>query len=113
MQLSKRDYYPWLVVALLWVVALLNYLDRQMLSTMQNNIAADIPALQNAELFGALMAVFLWVYGIFSPFSGAVADRLSRKWLIVGSLGVWSGVTSPWVIAMISTSSCGCAASWV
>ena len=51
MQLSKRDYYPWLVVALLWVVALLNYLDRQMLSTMQNNIAADIPALQNAELF--------------------------------------------------------------
>ncbi len=93
MQLSKRDYYPWLVVALLWVVALLNYLDRQMLSTMQNNIAADIPALQNAELFGALMAVFLWVYGIFSPFSGAVADRLSRKWLIVGSLGVWSGVT--------------------
>lgn len=93
MQLSKRDYYPWLVVALLWVVALLNYLDRQMLSTMQNNIAADIPALRNAELFGALMAVFLWVYGIFSPFSGAVADRLSRKWLIVGSLGVWSGVT--------------------
>lgn len=93
MQLSKRSYYPWLVVALLWVVALLNYMDRQMLSTMQNNIAADIPALQNAELFGALMAVFLWVYGIFSPFSGAVADRVSRKWLIVGSLGVWSGVT--------------------
>ena len=39
------------------------------------------------------MAIFLWVYGIASPFSGAVADRISRKWLIVGSLGVWSGVT--------------------
>lgn len=88
-----KKIYPWVVVGLLWVVALLNYLDRQMLSTMQSNIAADIPALNNAEAFGALMAIFLWVYGIASPFSGAVADRVSRKWLIVGSLGVWSGVT--------------------
>lgn len=90
---NKSSFYPWVVVGLLWVVALLNYMDRQMLSTMQSNIAKDIPALQNAEAFGALMAIFLWVYGCCSPFSGAVADRLSRKWLIVGSLGVWSGVT--------------------
>lgn len=93
MKLQDKKFYPWLVVGLLWVVALLNYMDRQMLSTMQANIAADIEKLQNAEYFGMLMAVFLWVYGIASPFSGAVADRISRKWLIVGSLGVWSGVT--------------------
>lgn len=93
MSLQNKKFYPWLVVGLLWVVALLNYMDRQMLSTMQQNIANDIHALQNAEAFGALMAIFLWVYGISSPFSGAVADRVSRKWLIVGSLGVWSAVT--------------------
>lgn len=93
MALQNKKFYPWLVIGLLWVVALLNYMDRQMLSTMQQNIANDIHALQNAEAFGALMAIFLWVYGISSPFSGAVADRVSRKWLIVGSLGVWSGVT--------------------
>lgn len=93
MKISEKKFYPWMVVGLLWVVALLNYMDRQMLSTMQGNIALDIPALRNAEAFGALMAIFLWVYGIASPFSGAVADRLSRKWLIVGSLGVWSGMT--------------------
>ncbi|MDE5719590.1 MAG: MFS transporter [Paramuribaculum sp.] len=93
MALQNKKFYPWLVVGLLWVVALLNYMDRQMLSTMQQNIANDIHALQNAEAFGALMAIFLWVYGISSPFSGAVADRVSRKWLIVGSLGVWSAVT--------------------
>lgn len=92
-QLTSKKFYPWLVVALLWIVALLNYLDRQMLSTMQANIALDIKALGDAEMFGWLMAVFLWVYGIASPFSGAVADRISRKWLIVGSLGVWSAVT--------------------
>ena len=93
MKLTEKSYYPWIVVALLWVVAMLNYLDRQMLSTMQANIALDIPALNTAEAFGALMAIFLWVYGFCSPFSGAVADRMSRKWLIVGSLAVWSGVT--------------------
>lgn len=93
MTLREKKFYPWVVVGLLWVVALLNYLDRQMLSTMQQNIALDIPALQNAEAFGALMAIFLWVYGVASPFSGAVADRVSRKTLIVGSLGVWSAVT--------------------
>lgn len=85
--------YPWLVVALLSVVAFLNYLDRQMLSTMQTAIGVDITELQQAQNFGRLMAIFLWVYAIVSPFAGSIADRLSRKWLIVGSLGVWSLVT--------------------
>ncbi len=85
--------YPWIVVALLWVVALLNYMDRQMLSTMREYIAMDIAELQSAEAFGVLMGIFLWIYAVVSPFAGTVADRLSRKWLIVGSLTVWSAVT--------------------
>ena len=85
--------YPWIVVALLSVVAFLNYLDRQMLSTMQSAIGVDIAELQQAQNFGRLMAIFLWVYAIVSPFAGSIADRVSRKWLIVGSLGVWSLVT--------------------
>ena len=93
MKIIDKKYYPWLVVALLWVVALLNYMDRQMLSTMQVSMKADIHELNQAEAFGALMAVFLWVYGIVSPFAGMVADKVDRKWLVVGSLFVWSGVT--------------------
>lgn len=85
--------YPWIVVVLLMVVAFLNYLDRQMLSTMQAAIGADISELRQAQNFGRLMAVFLWVYALVSPFAGSIADRLSRKWLIVGSLAVWSAVT--------------------
>ncbi len=85
--------YPWILVGLLWFVALLNYMDRQMLSTMQEAMKADIAELNRAEAFGALMAVFLWVYGIVSPFAGIVADRVSRKWLVVGSIFVWSTVT--------------------
>lgn len=85
--------YPWIVVALLWVVALLNYMDRQMLSTMREAMQIDISELESAVNFGRLMAIFLWIYGCISPFAGAVADRISRKWLIVASLGVWSTVT--------------------
>lgn len=91
MQYSKR--YPWVVVGLLWGVALLNYMDRQMLSTMRPSIQIDISALQSATNFGYLMAIFLWIYGCMSPISGIIADRFNRKWLIVGSLFIWSGVT--------------------
>jgi len=82
-----------MVVALLWVVALLNYMDRQMLSTMKPSMQADIPELQSAANFGYLMAIFLWIYGFMSPVSGIIADKINRKWLIVGSLFVWSAVT--------------------
>ena len=93
MSIKDRKWYPWLVVALLWVVALLNYMDRQMLSTMKSSIMTDISELETAENFGRLMAVFLWIYGLMSPFAGLIADRINRKWLIVTSLAVWSGVT--------------------
>ncbi|MDD4645385.1 MAG: MFS transporter, partial [Bacteroidales bacterium] len=88
-----KSIYPWVVVALLWVVALLNYLDRQMLSTMKVAMMGDIAELRTAENFGRLMATFLWIYGFISPFAGLIADRINRKWLIVISLCVWSGVT--------------------
>ena len=91
--MKNKNVYPWIVVALLWVVALLNYMDRQMLSTMQEAMKVDIVELNKAEAFGALMAVFLWIYGFMSPIAGMIADRVNRKWLVVGSLFVWSGVT--------------------
>lgn len=91
--MNRSAKYPWIVVALLWVVALLNYMDRQMLSTMKPSMQVDIPELQTAANFGYLMAVFLWIYGWMSPVSGMIADKVNRKWLIVGSLFVWSAVT--------------------
>jgi sugar phosphate permease len=78
--------YKWIVVALLWVVALLNYLDRQMLATMRPSMQMDIHELQSATNFGYLMGIFLWVYGFMSPISGIIADKVNRKWLIVGRL---------------------------
>jgi MFS transporter, ACS family, D-galactonate transporter len=91
--MTQTKKYPWIVVGLLWVVALLNYMDRQMLSTMKPSMMIDIVELQSAANFGYLMAIFLWIYGFMSPISGIIADRINRKWIIVVSLFVWSAVT--------------------
>jgi MFS family permease len=81
----------WLCVALLWVVALLNYLDRNMLMTMRGSVVAAIP-MSDAK-FGLLSSIFLWVYGLLSPFAGFLADRFNRRHIIIGSLFVWSAIT--------------------
>lgn len=91
--MTESKKYPWIVVGLLWVVALLNYMDRQMIATMRPSMQLDITELQQATNYGYLMAVFLWVYGSMSSFSGMIADRINRKGLIIGSLFVWSLVT--------------------
>ncbi len=91
--MKENKNYKWILVSLLWIVALLNYLDRQMLATMRPSMQIDIHELQSATNFGYLMGIFLWVYGFMSPISGIIADKFNRKWLIVGSLFVWSAVT--------------------
>lgn len=89
----------WLVVGLLWFVALLNYLDRLMITTMRDPIKASI-TMTDAQ-FGLLTSVFLWVYGALSPFGGFLADRFGRSRVILASLFVWSAVT--WLTGYVQT----------
>ncbi len=83
--------YPWVVVALLWVVALLNYLDRQVIFSMFPVLRAEMK-LSDLEL-GLVGSSFLWVYGLCSPFSGFLADRYGRRRVLITSLIVWSVLT--------------------
>ena len=78
----------WLIVALLWFVGCLNYLDRIMITTMRGSLQAAIP-MTDAQ-FGLLTSVFLWVYGLLSPFAGFLADRAGRSRVIIASLFFWS-----------------------
>jgi len=88
---SNQKYYAWGLVALLWVVAFLNYFDRIMITSMRDPIVKEF-TLSDAQ-FGLLTSVFLWSYGILSPFGGFLADKYSRKKVIVFSVSVWSAVT--------------------
>ncbi|HLO82314.1 MAG TPA: MFS transporter [Chitinophagaceae bacterium] len=96
---KQRFNRAWITVALLVVVAALNYLDRTMITTMRSSILQEIPMTE--AQFGLLSSVFLWVYGLLSPFAGFVADKFNRSKVIIVSLIVWSGVT--WLTAHAST----------
>lgn len=81
----------WVLVGLLWAVAVLNYLDRQLLVNMAAPIKKDLHIAD--ERFGLFSSVFLWIYGICSPFAGYLADRVGRKPVILASLVIWSAAT--------------------
>ncbi len=85
--------YAWLVVALLVPVALLNYLDRQLLASMKFSVMRDIPDIGLEAKWGTILALFKWVYAFLSPIGGYLADRFSRRHVIAVSLLVWSLVT--------------------
>lgn len=92
---------PWLVVIMLLPVALLNYLDRQMLAAMKYSVMADIPSIGSEANWGLMLGQFKWVYAFLSPIGGYVADRFSRRLTICGSLFVWSAVT--WWTGQVTT----------
>jgi MFS family permease len=98
---SLLSHMAWRVVALLWPVALLNYLDRQMLAAMKYSVMADIPDIGTEANWGLMLGQFKWVYAVLSPIGGYVADRFSRRLTICGSLFVWSAVT--WWTGQVTT----------
>lgn len=89
----------WLMVALLWFAAFLNYLDRMILITMRSSIKESVP-MTDAQ-FGLLTTVFLIAYGVFSPIGGFLADKMDRSKIIIFSLFAWSATT--WLTAYADT----------
>jgi len=87
----SRTRYAWLLVAVLWVLACLNYVDRQVIFSLFPLLEKGF-GLSGAQL-GLLSTAFLWVYAFASPFGGYFADRFGRVRVVLASLAVWSLVT--------------------
>lgn len=87
-QMLRRG--TWLV-AFMWVAYFLNYCDRQAISAMYPVLQADLK-LTDTQL-GLLGSIFLWVYGFGCPLAGQLADKFSKRLLVVLSLVIWSLVT--------------------
>jgi MFS family permease len=93
LKLLQSSRYIWIVVGLLFPVALLNYLDRQMIAAMKTSVMNDITDIGSEANWGIMLGQFKWVYAFFSPLGGYIADRFSRKFTICASLFVWSAIT--------------------
>jgi predicted MFS family arabinose efflux permease len=81
----------WGLIAFLWFCYVLNQADRQVVYTL-------FPALQKTfsysnAVLGLTGALFLWVYGLFSPLAGILGDRFQKPKLVLGALVVWSTLT--------------------
>ena len=86
--------WAWACVAVLWVVVMLNYFDRQLLAVLNQSITEGQGGIQMSQAdFGMVTSAFLIIYAVLSPVGGFLADRFSRKFIILCSLVVWSAVT--------------------
>lgn len=96
----ERGVYKWLLVALLFLVAVVNYADRTALSAVFPLLKSSL-GMSDAAL-GAVGTTFLWTYGLASPLAGMIGDRYRRTALITASLAAWSSVT---VLTALATTS--------
>jgi MFS family permease len=89
--------YAWGVVGMLWCISFFNYADRQAIFSvfplLQHSLHLDEVQL------GLLGSSFAWVYGLGSPFAGAIADRVRRKRAILGGLFAWSFICATTALA--------------
>lgn len=81
----------WTAVAFLWLAGGSNYLTRTMLTTMRGSIIEEIPMTE--AQFGLLTSGFLVLYAAASPFGGFLADRFSRRRVVLWSIFAWSIIT--------------------
>ena len=88
---SQNDLQPRTALIVLTALNLLNYADRNVLFAVQPLVQQEFHVTK--EQIGYLTSAFLGFYMIAAPFVGPLADRYSRKLIIVVGAIFWSGLT--------------------
>ncbi len=89
--MTQTKLYPWTALTLLTALNLLNYIDRSVLFAVQPLVQSEFH-LTNTQV-GYLTSAFLGFYMIAAPFTGPLADRYSRKKIIILGAIFWSALT--------------------
>jgi MFS transporter, Spinster family, sphingosine-1-phosphate transporter len=90
-QVTSTKLYPWTALTLLTALNLLNYIDRSVLFAVQPLVQSEFHL--SYTQVGYLTTAFLWFYMVAAPFTGPLADRYSRKMIIVLGAIFWSALT--------------------
>ncbi|MBL8213762.1 MAG: MFS transporter [Bryobacterales bacterium] len=85
---SNAGWGRWTPIAFLWAAFCLAYMARQSLYSTFGLLRSEL-GFSEAQL-GLTTTVFNWVYGISNALGGSVADRVSKRNVIAGSLVFWS-----------------------
>jgi MFS transporter, Spinster family, sphingosine-1-phosphate transporter len=88
---AQPNLQPRTALIVLTALNLLNYADRNVLFAVQPLVQDEFHL--NKEQIGYLTSAFLGFYMIAAPFVGPLADRYSRKVIIVLGAVFWSGLT--------------------
>ena len=78
----------WTLVLLLFLVYMINYLDRVALSLTVPLVEKDLAI--NAEQFGMIFGSFFFGYALFNFVGGLATDRFGPKIVLAVAVGAWS-----------------------
>lgn len=85
---TKATAWAWGVCWLMFVVTVLNYMDRQAIAIVGPKIKAEFH-LTNAD-FGWVLAAFAMSYAFFQVPAGYLVDRWNVRWVYAGAVAWWS-----------------------
>ena len=95
-QIADQSYppraYAWSVVGILIATAIISYTDRQVLTLLVDPIRHDL-GINDVSIGLLIGSAFAIVYGIAGIPLGYLADRTSRRNLLIAGVVVWSIAT--------------------
>jgi len=87
----QRRNLRWTIVALLTLVTVINYLDRNALSVAQVRLEDELGI--TTGQYGHIVSAFLVAYGLFHPVAGRIIDRLGSRLGLTLAFVWWSAAS--------------------